>query len=319
MTTPRPLHLAIVGPTASGKSALALELARRCGDVEIVSLDAMQVYRGLDIGTAKPSRAERAEVVHHLVDVADPEEEWSVVRTQRAAADAIAAIEARGHRAVLVGGTALYVQAVVDGFAVPGRDDALRAAIDARVATPDGLAAAYAELAARDPQAAARIDPGNARRVARALEVIEATGRPFSSYGPGVLASGTPALPVALVGLWLPRAVVRARIAARVRAMRDAGLVAEVASLADRALSRTAAQAIGYREVLAYVRGETASLDGALDETVRRTNALARRQRMWFRRDPRIVWIGAASVRGDAVDAVQRCWEGRDAVPAVTP
>ncbi len=166
-------HLALVGPTAAGKSALGLEVARALGDVEIVSIDSMQVYRGMDIGTAKPSVAERASVAHHLVDVADPWEDWSVARFQAEARAAVAAIEARGHRALLLGGTGLYVQAVVDDLRFPGEDLELRAEITARVERePDGPADAYRELERIDPAAAARIEPTNTRRIVRALEVI---------------------------------------------------------------------------------------------------------------------------------------------------
>ncbi|GIU87355.1 MAG: tRNA dimethylallyltransferase [Acidimicrobiia bacterium] len=304
-------HLALVGPTASGKSAVALEVARRAGDVEIVSLDSMQVYRGMDVGTAKPTARERAEVHHHLVDVADPGEEWSVARTQRMARDAIAGIEARGRRALLVGGTGLYVQAVVDGLAIPGGDEGIRARWWDATASPEGLADAYSRLAALDPAAAARIDPGNRRRVVRALEVIDTTGRPFSSSGPGLGRYGRPAIDVRLVGLWLPRAVLGARIAARVERMVAGGLVDEVRALAARpgGLSRTAAQAIGYAEVLAHVRGEC-PLPAALDLAVRRTRRFARRQRVWFRRDPRVVWIGDAGDAAAVADCVLACWSG---------
>ncbi len=288
-------HLALVGPTASGKTALALALAAHLGDVEIVSLDSMQVYRGMDIGTAKPTLAERAAVVHHLVDVADPHEDWSVARTQSLARDAIAGIERRGKRALLVGGTGLYVQAVVDDLSLPAEDLALRAELEAATSGPAGVAAAYAELRAADPQAAARIDERNQRRIVRALEVIRATGRPFSSFGPGIDRYGATAFPVALLGVWLPRAALAARIEARFAAMRDAGLVEEVDRLArGPGLSRSAAQAIGYKEVLAARAGEI-SLDDALELAERRTRAFARRQRMWFRRDPRITWFATAT------------------------
>ena len=283
-------HLALVGPTASGKSALALAIARAAGDVEIVSLDSMQVYRGLDIGTAKPTAAERAEVVHHLVDVADPAEEWSVRRTQQGAREAITAIEARGRRALLVGGTGLYVRAVVDELTIPPTDPAVRAAIDAEAARD--LGAAYARLTHADPAAAARMEPGNRRRIVRALEVIELTGRPFSSFGPGIDDYGPPAIDVTLLGVAVEPADLARRIEVRFAAMRAAGLVDEVRALADRPLSRTAREAIGYREVLAHLAGEM-SLDDALDAAVRRTRRFARRQRVWFRRDPRIQWIEA--------------------------
>jgi tRNA dimethylallyltransferase len=233
-------HLAIVGPTASGKSALALEVARAFGDVEIVSVDSMQVYRGLDVGTAKPSPAELAVVPHHLIDVAEPTDVWSVARFQREARAAVAAIEARGKRALLVGGTGLYVQAVIDPLTFPPEDRAVREAILARGGD------LHAELQRLDPAAAADIEPGNTRRIARALEVIELTGAPFSSLGAGLQSFGPTVFPVRVAGVWLPRDLLNARIAQRVARMRDAGFVDEVRGLPERgALSRTAAQAIG--------------------------------------------------------------------------
>jgi tRNA dimethylallyltransferase len=296
-------HLAIVGPTASGKSALALEVARALGDVELVSVDSMQVYRGLDIGTAKPSAAERAAVPHHLIDVADATEEWSVQRFQQEARAAVADIESRGKRALLVGGTGLYVQAVIDPLTFPPEDRAVRAAILAR---SDDL---HAQLAKLDPDAAAAIEPGNTRRLARALEVIELTGRPFSSFGTGIQTYGETVFPVRVTGVWLPRDVLNARIEARVHAMRDAGLVDEVRGLEQRGeLSRTAAQAIGYREVLAHLAGEEPSLDAALHATVVRTRQFARRQRMWFRRDPRISWFGAPANACPLLPALLASW-----------
>ena len=212
----------------------------------------MQVYRGMDIGTAKPSRAELATVPHHVVDVVDPGEEWSVVRTQAAARAAVADIEARGLRALLVGGTGLYLQAVVDALEFPGEDVVLRAELEAWTAESGGVAAAYAEIVAADPEGAARIDPHNVRRIVRALEVIRLTGRPFSSFGPGVDAYGPTVFPVRMAGIWLPRALLAERIGARVEAMRSTGFVDEVVHLAEApaGLSRTARQAIGYREVL---------------------------------------------------------------------
>jgi tRNA dimethylallyltransferase len=287
-------HLALVGPTASGKSQLALGLARARPDVELVSIDSMQVYRGLDVGTAKPTPAEQAEVRHHMIDVADPLDEWSVARFQTAARDAVHDIEARGRRAVLVGGTGLYVRAVIDSLDLPPEDHDVRLALEARTATPDGLAAAYDELVRRDPPAAARVEPGNRRRIVRALEVLAITGRPFSSFGPaaGLGEFPTPVLDCVQVGIWLPRAVVATRIGARVAAMRHRGLVDEVAWLsATGRLSRTARQAIGYEEVLDHLEGREPSLDDALERAAARTRRFARRQRMWFRRDPRITWF----------------------------
>jgi tRNA dimethylallyltransferase len=302
-------HLALVGPTASGKSALALEVARVFGDVELVSVDSMQVYRGLDVGTAKPTPVERAAVPHHLVDVAEPTDEWSVQRFQTEARAAVADVEARGKRALLVGGTGLYVQAVIDPLTFPPEDRAVREVILTRLATPEGLAAGYEELTRLDAVAAAGIEPANVRRIARALEVIELTGRPFSSFGAGIQSYGATVFPVRIAGVWLPRDVLNDRIAARVGAMRDAGLVDEVHTLRARgALSRTAEQAIGYREVLDHLDGRQPSLAGALDATVTRTRQFARRQRMWFRRDPRITWLGAAENPCTVLPALLASW-----------
>ena len=296
-------HLAIVGPTASGKSALALAVARAAADVELVSLDSMQVYRGLDIGTAKPTAAERAEVVHHLVDVAEPGEEWSVQRTQVAARAAVADIEARGKRAVLVGGTGLYVRAVVDDLQIPPTDSAVRRALDDAAADDDGLARAFARLTALDPAAAARMEPGNRRRIVRALEVIELTGRQFSSFGAGIDSYAVPAIPVSMLGIEVESSELAARIAARVDTMCQLGLLDEVGGLVGRPLSRTAREAIGYRELLGYLAGEVSTLADALDATVRRTRRFARRQRAWFRRDPRVTWISGAASAAAIVDA----------------
>jgi tRNA dimethylallyltransferase len=231
-------------------------------------------------------------VPHHLLDCVDPHEDWSVAQFQPAARDVVAAIEARGHRAILVGGTGLYVQAVLDDLRFPGEDLELRAELETWTEQPGGVAAAFAELEQRDPVAAARIDPHNARRIVRALEVIRLTGEPFSSFGPGVAGFGPTSFPVSMVGVWLPRDALARRIQARVDAMRRSGLVDEVRELRS-AMSRTASQAIGYKELSAHLDGE-ATEDEAFDLIVRRTRSFARRQRMWFRRDPRIEWLAAA-------------------------
>jgi tRNA dimethylallyltransferase len=251
----------------------------------------MQVYRGLDVGTAKPDRSARRAVPHHLLDVAEPDTEWSVARTQTEARGAVADIEARGRRALLVGGTGLYVQAVVDDLRLPGEDLALRAELEARTSQPGGIAAAYRDLETRDPVAASRIDPHNARRIVRALEVIELTGAPFSSFGDGVAAYGPTVFPVSIAGVWLPRDTLGQRIATRVDEMRRAGFRNEVQRVAAApGLSRTARQAIGYHELTAVIeRGEDPD-DSTYDAITRRTRSFARRQRMWFRRDPRITW-----------------------------
>ena len=279
-------ELAIVGTTASGKSALAVALARSRPDLELVSVDSMQVYRGMDIGTAKPSAAEQAEVRHHLIDVADPDEEYAVARFADDVVAVRADLAARGKRALFVGGTGLYLRAVVDGLDVPGRYPEVRAELEAELDT----AALHRRLAALDPVAAERMEPSNRRRVIRALEVTEGSGRPFSSSGPGLTAY--PPTPVRLLGIRLPRPVIDARIEARYRAQLEAGFLDEVRALGGRpaGMSRTAAQALGYKELLAHVAGEL-TLDEALEVANVRTRRFARRQERWFRRDPRIEWF----------------------------
>jgi len=277
--------LAILGVTASGKSALAMALARRRGDVELVSVDSMQVYRGMDIGTAKPTAAERSEVRHHVLDLVDPWDPFEVRTFQRAVGEALADIHARGKRAVLVGGTGLYLRAVVDDLEIPGRYPDVAATLDA---DPDTVGL-HTRLVALDPLGASRMEPTNRRRVVRALEVTLGSGRPFSSFGPGLDAH--PPSPVHLVGVWVPRPVVAERIERRYAEQVTAGFRAEVQRLHDGPeLSRTASQALGYRELLAHVRGEV-TLDAALAQAVTRTRQFARRQRTWFRRDPRVAWL----------------------------
>jgi tRNA dimethylallyltransferase len=298
--------LAIVGTTASGKSALAMELARGRGDVELVSVDSMQVYRRMDIGTAKPTAAEQAEVRHHVIDVVEPWEPFEVHSFQRAVADALADIDARGRRAVLVGGTGLYLQAVIDGFEIPGRFPEVAAELEAEPDDEATTRAQHARLAALDPLAASRMEPTNRRRIVRALEVTLGSGRPFSSYGPGLGERSSSA--IRQVGIRLPVDVTAERIEARYHRQLADGFLAEVEALrAGPPLSRTAAQALGYRELLAHLDARAAgeeqpTLDDALDEAIRRTRAFARRQRAWFRRDPRIAWLDAHDDPLDRLD-----------------
>ncbi len=299
-----------MGCTASGKTALALALAERRPDVEVVSVDSMAVYRGMDVATAKPSAAERLRVPHHLVDVVDPDEEYTVARFRAEALAAVAAIERRGHRALLVGGTGLYLRALVDDLQLPGRYPALAEELWAETADPAGLAAAFARLAALDPLAASRIEPGNRRRVVRALEVTLGSGRPFSSYGPGL--TRYPPTPVRLLGLPFEPGVVDRRIAARFATWRQGSLLAEVRALAARpaGLSRTARQAVGYREVLRHLENG-ADLEACYEEAERRSRVLARRQWAWFRRDPRIQWLDPA----DALPGLLAAWDAAGADP----
>ncbi len=297
--TKRSRHLVLVGPSASGKSALALEVARRLGDVELVSADSMQVYRGMDIGTAKATPTERAEIPHHLLDVADPAEDYSVARFQVDVAGVIAGIEGRGHRALVVGGTGLYVQAVVDGLALPGEWPELKVRLEAD--PPENL---HRRLAEADPLAASRIEPGNTRRLVRALEVTLGSGRPFSSFGPGL---GTyPRTAFRLAGVWLPRPVLAERIETRYRTQMATGFLDEVRRL-QTTMSRTARQALGYRELLDYLAGAR-TLAEAVEVATSRTRQFARRQRSWFRRDPRITWLGAAENPVDLLPALLGDW-----------
>ncbi|HLI15062.1 MAG TPA: tRNA (adenosine(37)-N6)-dimethylallyltransferase MiaA [Acidimicrobiales bacterium] len=293
-----PVAGAILGPTATGKTALAVALARLL-DLDLVSVDAMAVYRGLDVGTAKPSPAERAGVTWHLLDLVDASEPYSVAQFQAEARRVLDGLAARRRRALLVGGTGLYLRAVLDGLELPGRYPAVAAALEAEAAAV-GVAPLYERLRVLDPTAASRIEPGNRRRIVRALEVSIGSGRPFSSYGPGLTAY--PPATVPLVGLRLGRAALARRIAQRLERQLAAGFVAEVEALARRpeGISLTARQALGYRELLRHLE-EGLPLDQARAEILRRTRRLARRQEAWFRRDPRVVWLDAD--RPDLLDA----------------
>lgn len=309
----RPRHLAIVGPTATGKSALAMALARRHPGLEVVSADSMSVYRGMDIGTAKPTRAERAEVPHHCLDLADPSQEFTVRRYQEAARAAITDIEERGGRALLVGGTGLYVRAVLDPLAIPPRYPGVAADLEARCDTDGGLAALYRRLVTLDAPAASRIQPTNRRRIVRALEVTLGAGRPFSSFGAGLHAY-PPLARFRLLGLDLPGETLGRRIEARVDQQLAAGWLEEVAALAARpeGLSRTARQAAGYHELWAYLERDPATGPAGLEEAraaaVRRLREVARRQRSWFRRDPRIAWAPSEANPVAWADAQLRQW-----------
>jgi tRNA dimethylallyltransferase len=290
--------LALVGPTASGKSALAMEVARTLiGEgrpVEIVNADAMLVYKGMDIGTAKPSAAERAEVPHHMIDLLEVTETASVAEFQKLARAAIAELRGRGVVPLVVGGSALYMRAVLDELAFPATDPQVRAKWEAELARV-GPQALHAELARRAPDAAAGILPGNGRRIVRALEVVELTGA-FVSVLPD------PAYAVAGVsqfGLDLPREALDVRIAERARAMWEAGLVDEVRSLIPKGLRQglTARKALGYAQALAYLDGEL-SEEAAITQTAEATRRFARKQLAWWRRDPRIAWLDAGAPGG---------------------
>jgi tRNA dimethylallyltransferase len=281
--------IAVVGATATGKSALAIALARAL-DGEIVNADSMQLYRGMDIGTAKEPEPARRGVPHHLLDV------WPVTRTanvadyQKLARAAIDEITARGRAPVLVGGSGLYIRAALDDLHFPGTDRGIRARLESELAEL-GPASLHARLAALDPSAAAAILATNGRRIVRALEVMEITGRPFTATMPAYERS----LPAVQIGLTLPRPELDARIAARVEAMWQSGFEAEVRALVQVGLrdGRTASRALGYQQMLRHLDGEL-TLEAAREETVRATRRFARRQESWFRRDPRVRWVDAS-------------------------
>ena len=280
--------IAVVGATATGKSGLAIELARTL-DGEIVNADSMQLYQGMDIGTAKEPEAARQGVPHHLLDVWPVTQTANVADYAKLARAAIEEITARGRVPVLVGGSGLYVRAALDDLDFPGTDTGTRARLEDELAAA-GPAALHTRLARLDPAAAAAILPGNGRRIVRALEVIEISGRPFSATMP----SYEQVRPAVQIGLTLPRPELDRRIAARVDRMWQAGLEAEVASLARRGLrdGKTASRALGYRQLLRYLDGEY-TLEQARLETIKATRRFARRQEAWFRRDPRVTWLDA--------------------------
>ncbi|WP_395169188.1 tRNA (adenosine(37)-N6)-dimethylallyltransferase MiaA [Corynebacterium kroppenstedtii] len=288
---PLPFPVAVVGPTASGKSALGIALAQRFSG-EIVNVDSMQLYRGMDIGTAKLSVDEREGIPHHQLDKLDVTERASVAVYQQSAIQDIEAIRARGKTPILVGGSMLYVQSLVDDWQFPPTDVQVRARWQRRL-NEVGMRQLHRELAAIDPEAAAIIEDNDPRRTVRALEVIELTGQPFTASQPPIDAParwGTLILGLATAPEWL-----NPRVEARTRMMFRRGLVDEVESLITEGLvaESTAGRAIGYSQVLAMLRG-TLTYDDAIEKTITGTRRYIRRQRSWFRRDPRTQWIDAA-------------------------
>lgn len=276
--------IAVVGPTGSGKSDLGVELALRLGG-EVINADAMQFYRGMDIGTAKITVGERRGVPHHLLDIMDVREEASVSAFQTSARGLISEIQDRGRYPILVGGSGLYVRAALDVLDFPGTDPAVRSALERRL-EEEGLEALRAQLRAVDPVSADRL--GDGRRVVRALEVHQLTGRPFSSFMP----AREYFQPAVQLGLNVERTLLHRRLAARVDRMVERGLLAEVETLAGRGLreGRTAGRALGYSQFLRVLDGES-SVAEAVEQTVVATRQFARRQLTWFRADPRITWL----------------------------
>jgi len=264
-----------------------MAVARSMGDTELVSVDSMQVYRGMDIGTAKPTAAERLAVAHHCIDLVEPSEEFTVGDFQPAYRAAVASIAGRDAHALLVGGTGLYHRVVIDDFDLPGEFPDVRTELESEADT----AALHARLVVLDPAAADKMEPENRRRVVRALEVTIGSGRRFSDFGPGV--DAYPPSQVVQIGLRRPRPIIAERIERRVHAMIDAGLIDEVARLRASGFSRSAGQALGYKETVEYLDGRIGK-DEAVDMIITRTRQFAVRQERWFRRDPRVQWIDVA-------------------------
>lgn len=288
----------VVGPTAAGKSALAVDLALALGG-EVVNADSMQLYRGMDVGTAKLTVAERRGVPHHLLDVWDVRQAASVADYQHRARSAIDDIAGRGRVPILVGGSGLYVRAALGDLSFPGTDPAVRASLEADL-DARGAAALHAQLAEVDPAAAAAILPSNGRRIVRALEVVRITGRPFTATLPDYAGANA-----VQIGVHVPRAELDRRVAARVDRMWAEGLVAEVGRLETAGLrdARTASRALGYAEVLRHLAGEWTEQQ-AREQTARATRRFARRQQSWFRRDPRINWLDTCAA-GEGTGAGQ--------------
>ncbi len=284
--------LAIVGSTASGKSALALKLSELLGDCELVSVDSMQVYRGMDIGTAKPTLAEQQLVPHHCIDLLDPSATCSVGWFQNEALAAVRDISSRGKRVIFVGGTGLYHRAVVDGLQIPSQYPLVSAQLEQEPRTE----VLYQRLVELDPLAAARTEPNNRRRIIRALEVCIGSGKQFSSFGPGL--TEYPHSPVRFIGLEVQRDLIGDRLANRTQAMLDAGWCEEAASLRTRIppLGPTASKALGYSELFEYLDGRC-SLEDANGRITQKTRNFAVRQHRWFRRDPRIEWFDCETRR----------------------
>jgi tRNA dimethylallyltransferase len=294
----RPRVIAVVGPTAAGKSGLGLTLARALGG-EVINADSMQLYRGMDIGTAKLTLAERGGVRHHLLDIWDVTQAANVADYQRLARAAVDDTLARGLVPILVGGSGLYIRAVLDDLRFPGTDPALRARLETELAA-EGPVPLHERLAKLDPAAAAAILASNGRRIIRALEVIELSGGAFNATMPEYASL----YPAAQIGMRLDRADLDLRIAARAERMWQQGFVAEVRDLEHRGLRSglTSSRALGYAQVLRFLAGEW-DQSQALAETIRATKRFARRQESWFRRDPRVTWLDAGGSEADLLAA----------------
>ncbi|CAB4688664.1 unannotated protein [freshwater metagenome] len=286
----------VLGPTASGKSDVAMAAATTVPNVHIIAADAMQVYRRMDIGTAKPTEDDQSRVVHYCVDVAEPSERYSVARFAEDVAAARKKISKADASELIVGGTGLYVTALVDGLSMPGDYPKIRAQLEANRDTE----ALYEQLSELDPEAVKKIDPNNRRRMIRALEVCLGSGKTFSSFGEGI--GAYPPVDTVQIGIKWQREALRERIALRVHKMIEAGLVDEVRGVLNesKGISDTARQALGYKEIIEHLERRW-SLEEAIDATILRTQQFAVRQERWYRRDPRIQWV---EVQNDPIEEV---------------
>ncbi len=292
--------LVIIGPTASGKTKLGLDIAQKV-DAEIISADAMAVYKEMSVGTAKPSEEEQALVKHHLIDVVSVTEEFELSTFQQLVNEALADIVSRNKTPIMVGGTGLYVRCVVDDLEIPPADPKVRDELDRNFETPE----LWEKLVAADKAAADKIEPNNRRRILRALEVIEISGRPFSSFGPGM--DVYQETKYCQVGLEIDRDLMDERIEQRFWKQVEDGFIEEVRALAAYELSVTASKALGYAELAQHIAGEL-TVEEAIEQATIRTRRFARRQQRWFRRDPRIKWFDPTDP--ELVDKVYEYWGG---------
>ncbi len=296
--------LVIVGTTAAGKSSVAMEVARSVKNIEIISVDSMQIYRGMDIGTAKPTRDELAEIPHHMIDIVDPEDEYTISQFQNQAEQVLKDIDQRSSYPLLVGGTGLYLRSILDKLTIPSQYPKVLKEISKESDT----AKLHKHLDELDPLAASRMEKNNRRRILRALEVSIGSGKPFSSFGPGL--DKYPKTDFKVFGLRWSREAINERITQRYKDQLEEGFLDEVEKLfnSGKTVSRTAAQALGYKHFYKYLKGEV-GFDDALNHAITDTRKFARKQERWFRRDPRICWVDIVGNPLEAVPVLMKEYE----------